>query len=75
MWWTNVLVFIGTIIVNCTPLPLLPAFTLMILLQNVFQLRIWPVIILGVIGSALGRSLFSLYLGHLSGILLIQEKV
>lgn len=75
MWWAYALVFLGTIIVDCTPLPLPPAFTLMILLQNVFHLDIWPVIIIGVIGSALGRYLFSLYIGRLSGHVLKPEKV
>jgi membrane protein DedA with SNARE-associated domain len=75
MWWAYVLVFLGTIIVDCTPLPLPPAFTLMILLQNLFHLDIWPVIILGVIGSALGRYLFSLYIGRLSGMVLKPEKL
>jgi len=75
MWWAYVLVFLGTIIVDCTPLPLPPAFTLMILLQNVFHLQIWPVIILGVIGSALGRYLFSLYIGRLSDRVLKPDKV
>jgi membrane protein DedA with SNARE-associated domain len=75
MWWAYLLVFLGTIIVDCTPLPLPPAFTLMILLQNLFHLDIWPVIILGVIGSALGRYLFSLYIGRLSNWVLKPEKV
>jgi membrane protein DedA with SNARE-associated domain len=75
MWWAYLLVFLGTIIVDCTPLPLPPAFTLMILLQNLFHLDIWPVIILGVIGSALGRYLFSLYIARLSDKVLKPEKV
>jgi membrane protein YqaA with SNARE-associated domain len=75
MWWAYLLVFLGTIIVDCTPLPLPPAFTLMILLQNVFHLEIWPVIILGVIGSALGRYFFSLYIARLSTMVLKPEKV
>ena len=75
MWWAYLLVFVGTIIVDCTPLPLPPAFTLMILLQNVFHLDIWPVIILGVIGSALGRYFFSLYIARLSNMVLKPEKV
>lgn len=75
MWWAYVLVFIFTMIVDCTPLPLPPAFTVMILMQNVFHLQIWPVIILGVIGSAIGRYLFSLYIGRFSAAVLKPEKV
>jgi membrane protein YqaA with SNARE-associated domain len=75
MWWAYLLVFLGTMIVDLTPLPLPPAFTLMILLQSVFHLDIWPVIALGVIGSAVGRYLFSLYIGRLSDRVLMPEKV
>ena len=75
MWWAYLLVFVGTMIVDCTPLPLPPAFTLMIFLQSFFHLSIWPVIILGVLGSALGRYLFSLYIARLSNMVLKPDKV
>ncbi len=75
MWWAYLLVFLGTLVVDLTPLPLPPAFTLMILLQVVFHLDIWPVIFLGVAGSAMGRYFFSLYIGRLSGKVLKAEKI
>jgi membrane protein YqaA with SNARE-associated domain len=75
MWWAYALVFFGAIIVDITPLPLPPAFTLMIILQASFNLAIWPVIILGVAGSAIGRYLFSLYIPHLSAQVLKPEKI
>jgi membrane protein YqaA with SNARE-associated domain len=75
MWWAYLLVFLGALVVDLTPLPLPPAFTLMILLQVVFHLDIWPVIFLGVAGSAMGRYFFSLYIGRLSGKVLKAEKI
>jgi membrane protein YqaA with SNARE-associated domain len=74
MWWEYALVFIGAIIVDITPLPLPPAFSLMILLQAVFGLSIWPVIILGVAGSAIGRMILAYYIPTVADRLLTDEK-
>jgi membrane protein DedA with SNARE-associated domain len=75
MWWAYLLVFIATIIVDITPIPLPPAFTVMIILQAVFNLAIWPVIIIGVIGSAIGRYILSIYITDVAGRLLDNEKI
>lgn len=74
MWWQYALVFFGAIIVDITPLPLPPAFSLMILLQAIFGLSIWPVIILGVAGSAIGRMILAYYIPNLADIVLTSEK-
>lgn len=66
MWWQYTLVFLGTVLVDITPLPLPPAFTIMVLLQITFGLPIWPVIVIGVIGSILGRYILTLYIPAIS---------
>jgi membrane protein DedA with SNARE-associated domain len=74
MWWQYLLVFFGALLVDITPFPLPPAFTVMVFLQAAFNLLIWPVIIVGVVGSALGRYILTLYIPGVSGKLLTQEK-
>ncbi|MEO7984471.1 MAG: hypothetical protein ABI688_10355 [Bacteroidota bacterium] len=67
MWPEFVLVFIAAMAVDITPLPLPPAFTVMILLQVCFHLSIWPVILVGVAGSITGRYILTLYIAGISG--------
>lgn len=66
MWWHYVLVFVGALLFDIVPFPFLPAFTIMIFLQVVFHLKLWPVIIIGVAGSILGRYILSLYIPLIS---------
>lgn len=67
MWWQYALVFVCTMAVDIVPLPLPPAFVVMILLQIVFDLNIWTVIAIGVVGSVAGRYILTLYIPKLSG--------
>ncbi|HXU26219.1 MAG TPA: hypothetical protein VN698_03230 [Bacteroidia bacterium] len=67
MWWQYILVFLGAFLFDVVPFPFLPAFTVMIFLQVVFHLALWPVIIIGVAGSILGRYIMSVYIPYLSG--------
>lgn len=67
MWWQYLLVFVGTLLVDVSPFPLPPAFTVMVLLQATFDLQIWMVIFVGVGGSILGRYVLTLYIPKLSG--------
>jgi len=62
MWWQYTFVFLGALLMDITPLPLPPAFTVMILFQITFGLPIWPVIVVGVIGSIVGRYILTLYI-------------
>ncbi|MBA3665035.1 MAG: hypothetical protein H0W61_12615 [Bacteroidetes bacterium] len=66
MWWQYALVFLGALLFDIVPFPFLPAFTIMIFLQVVYDLNLWPVIFIGVAGSILGRYILSLYIPHLS---------
>ena len=66
MMWQYLLVFIGALLVDVFPIPLPPAFTLMIFLQITFDLNIWWVIGIGVAGSIIGRYILSLYIPLLS---------
>lgn len=66
MWWQYFLVFIGALLVDVFPLPLPPAFTIMIFLQIRFNLDIWLVLFIGVAGSVLGRFILTLYIQFFS---------
>ena len=61
------MVFVCSFAVDVVPLPLPPAFTLMILLQLVFKLNLWAVIFIGVGGSVAGRYVLTLYIPYVSG--------
>jgi len=66
MWWQYGLIFLGALLFDVVPFPFLPAFTIMIFLQITFKLALWPVIIIGVAGSILGRYVMSLYISKIS---------
>ena len=74
MWWQYLLVFICSLAVDIMPLPLPPAFTVMVLLQIVYDLNIWLVVVIGVIGSVVGRYILALYIPHLTGKLFNPAK-
>ena len=74
MWWNYLLVFGGAFLVDVVPIPLPPAFTVMVLLQVIFDLNIWIVIAAGVAGSIVGRYLLSVYIPKVSGKLFKRAK-
>jgi len=67
LFWQYLLVFIGAFIFDVVPFPFPPAFTIMLLLQIIFDLNLWVVLFVGVAGSILGRFILSLYIGKISG--------
>ncbi len=73
-WWQYVLVFICSMAVDIVPFPLPPAFTVMVLLQIVFKLNIWAVVVIGVVGSVAGRYILTLYIPEISGKLFKASK-
>ncbi|MEO6037767.1 MAG: hypothetical protein ABIQ93_05080 [Saprospiraceae bacterium] len=74
MWWQYLLVFLGALLVDIVPIPLPPAFTVMVFFQITYDLKIWPVIIIGVLGSILGRYILTLYIPHVSGKIFSKAK-
>ncbi|MEP7322459.1 MAG: hypothetical protein ABI761_11090 [Saprospiraceae bacterium] len=62
MWWQYLLVFLGAFLFDVVPFPFPPAFTIMVLLQILFKLNTWWVIVIGVVGSILGRYVLTLYI-------------
>ena len=66
--------FIGAFICDIVPFPFPPAFTVMILLQLMFKLNVWAVIVIGVAGSVLGRYLLTLYIPKLSDSVFKPDK-
>jgi membrane protein YqaA with SNARE-associated domain len=59
-------IFIGTFLCDVVPLPLPPAFTVMVFFQMKFDLDIWIVIPVGVLGSVIGRYILFLYIPMIS---------
>jgi membrane protein YqaA with SNARE-associated domain len=75
VWWHYLLVFLGSITVDILPIPLPPAFTVMVSLQIMFGLNIWVVIALGVTGSIIGRYLLTLYIPYISDKIFRPAKI
>lgn len=67
MWWNYLLVFLGALLFDIVPFPFLPAFTIMVFLQMMFDLNIWLVTVIGVAGSILGRYILTLYIPFFAG--------
>ena len=61
MWWHYLLVFLGAVLFDIVPFPFAPAFTIMVFLQILFDLNVWAVTVIGVLGSVLGRYILLLY--------------
>jgi hypothetical protein len=74
MWWQYLFVFLGAILVDVTPMPLPPAFTVMMFFQILYGLAVWPVIVIGVIGSIIGRYILTLYVPGISDRFIVQSK-
>lgn len=74
MWWQYLLVFAGAFLVDVVPFPLPPAFTVMVLCQILFDLNLWVVIAVGVLGSVAGRYLLASYIPHVSSKLFKRGK-
>lgn len=62
MFLKYLIVFVAACAVDIVPLPLPPAFVVMIFLQIYFKLNVWVVIFVGVAGSVLGRYILTLYI-------------
>jgi membrane protein YqaA with SNARE-associated domain len=74
MWYKYLLVFFSAMAFDITPLPLPPAFTAMIFLQITLHLNLWLVIIIGVVGSILGRLILTIYIPHVSARIFNKKK-
>ena len=74
MWVKYLLVFFAACAVDIVPLPLPPAFVVMIFLQIYFKLDVWMVICVGVAGSILGRYILTLYIPKVASKIFNPEK-
>ncbi len=72
MWYLAV--FLASLAVDSIPVIGPPAWTVMMFFQSKFDLNIWVVLVVGVIGSALGRYFLSLYIPKVSHRLLKRGK-
>jgi len=66
MWWHYILIFLGSLIVDIVPFPIMPAFAVMLFFYVAFDLNLWFVIIAGVAGSVIGRSILAKYIPWVS---------
>lgn len=73
MWY--VLVFLASFLVDLIPFVGPPAWTVMVFFQMQFDLNIWIVLVTGVLGSALGRYILSLYIPFFSDKVLKPSKL
>lgn len=74
MWLKYIIVFFSAMIVDIVPLPLPPAFVVMVYWQIEFNLNVWLVIIVGVGGSVLGRYILTQYIPKITGRIFTFEK-
>ncbi len=72
--WHYILVFIASFIVDSVPFIGPPAWTVMVFFQMKYHLNIWVVLVVGVLGSALGRYVLSKYIPFLSSKIIRKEK-
>lgn len=74
MWWQYIVVFLGSLLFDVVPIPFPPAFTIMLFLQIKYDLNIWLVIAIGVMGSILGRYILTLYIPLIAGKIFKESK-
>ena len=72
--WYYALVFLAAFIVDLVPFFGPPAWTVMVFFQMKYGLNIWVVLLVGVIGSSIGRYLLSKYIPWLSGKVIKVQK-
>jgi len=69
-----VLVFISSLLVDLIPFIGPPAWSVMVFFQIKFHLNIWLVLVVGVLGSAIGRYLMTLYIPRLTSKVINEKK-
>ncbi len=74
MWWQYIEVFLGSLLFDIVPIPFPPAFTIMLFLQIKYDLNIWLVIAIGVMGSILGRYILTLYIPFFANKIFKESK-
>src|SRR3954469_22628805 len=68
------LVFAGSLLVDIIPFLGPPAWSVMVFFHLKYHLNIWFVLLLGVLGSTIGRYLFTLYIPHFTSKVVKTEK-
>src|SRR5437588_4235702 len=72
--WMYVLVFVAALAVDSVPVFAPPAWTVLVVLLLLFHLNPWLVVIVGVIGSTLGRYILSIYIPKVSSALVTRRE-
>ena len=74
MFLAYLLAFVLSLIVDVIPFIGPPAWTVMVYCQIKYNLDVWVVILVGVIGSTIGRYLLALYMPYLSSKVISRKK-
>ena len=69
-----VLIFISSLLVDLIPFIGPPAWSVMVFFQIKFNLNIWWVLVSGVLGSAIGRYLMTLYIPRFTSKVINEKK-
>ena len=72
--WPYIFVFSSSFLVDLLPFVGPPAWTVMVYFQIKYGLNIWLVLVTGVLGSATGRYILSLYIPYFSEKLIKNQK-
>jgi membrane protein YqaA with SNARE-associated domain len=72
--WGYFAVFLGALAVDLIPIFAPPAWTIMVVLLIKFDLNPWIVLFVGVLGSTIGRYIFSLYIPKVSDKIIKARK-
>jgi membrane protein DedA with SNARE-associated domain len=72
--WMYLGVFLGSLAVDLIPIAAPPAWTVMVFFILKFDLNPWGALAVGVVGSTLGRYIFSLYIPKVSRKILKHRK-
>ena len=72
--WAYLLVFFAALAVDTIPIFAPPAWTLLVLLLVAFHLNPWAVVLIGVVGSTIGRYVLSLYIPKVSARLVNRRE-
>jgi membrane protein YqaA with SNARE-associated domain len=74
MFFPYLLVFLLSFVVDLIPFIGPPAWTAMVYCQIKYDLNVWIVLVIGVIGSTIGRYLLALYMPYISTRMLSRKK-
>lgn len=61
-FWPYLVVFLGSLLIDCIPVFAPPAWTLMVFMMSKYDLNPWVVTLLGAVGTVSGRAIFMTFI-------------